>query len=63
MTKFFAAFVFPVVACAAGADLAPSLQWVKTAGGSGVNTVSAAAGDGRGNLYITGYTTSLDFPT
>ncbi len=44
------------------ADLAPALLWVKTAGGSGNNSVAAAAADARGNLYIVGATTSLDFP-
>ncbi len=51
------------IACAApAADLAPSLQWVQTAGGSGVNTVTAAAADASGNLYIAGNTSSIDFP-
>ena len=45
------------------ADFAPALQWVKTTGGSGNNSVAAAAADARGNLYIVGATTSLDFPT
>ena len=45
------------------ADFAPALQWVKTTGGSGNTSVAAAAADARGNLYITGATTSLDFPT
>jgi len=44
------------------ADFAPQFQWVKTAGGSGSTSVAAATGDGRGNLYIVGSTTSLDFP-
>lgn len=43
-------------------DLTPSLQWVKTTGGSGNTSVGAAAADARGNLYIVGSTTSLDFP-
>ncbi len=44
------------------ADFAPALQWVATTGGSGNNSVTAVAADARGNLYITGATTSLDFP-
>src|SRR5437868_1214116 len=48
---------------ALGADSAPALQWVKTIGGSGNNSVASAAADKRGNLYIVGSTTSLDFPT
>uniref|UniRef100_Q01W23 IPT/TIG domain-containing protein n=1 Tax=Solibacter usitatus (strain Ellin6076) TaxID=234267 RepID=Q01W23_SOLUE len=47
---------------ATAADLAPSLQWVKTTGGSGNSSVAAAAADATGNLYIVGSTTSLDFP-
>jgi uncharacterized protein (TIGR03437 family) len=42
------------------ADLAPTLQWVKTAGGSGIVAVSGSAVDAQGNLYITGATTSTD---
>ncbi|MEP6537269.1 MAG: SBBP repeat-containing protein [Bryobacteraceae bacterium] len=48
---------------AGAADFAPALQWVKTAGGSGNTAVAAAMADARGNLYIAGSTTSLDFPT
>jgi uncharacterized protein (TIGR03437 family) len=52
------------LSCAAhAADLAPALQWVKTTGGSGNNSVGAAAADAFGNLYIVGATSSLDFPT
>jgi len=40
----------------------PVLQWVQALGGSGSNQVTAAATDGRGNLYIIGNTTSNDFP-
>jgi hypothetical protein len=47
---------------ALAADFAPSLQWVKTAGGSGANSVIAAAADASGNLYIAGNTSSIDFP-
>jgi len=35
---------------------------VKTFGGSGSNSVAAAATDSAGNLYIAGTTSSLDFP-
>ena len=35
---------------------------MKTTGGSGVNQVAAAAVDPNGNLYMTGSTSSLDFP-
>ncbi len=45
------------------ADLAPSLQWVKTSGGSGTTIVTGAASDAQGNLYIVGSTTSLEIPT
>jgi uncharacterized protein (TIGR03437 family) len=55
--------ILAISGAALAADFAPSLQWVKTTGGSGSSSVAAAAGDGRGNLYIAGATTSLDFPT
>jgi hypothetical protein len=45
------------------ADFAPSVQWVKAIGGSGSTSVTAAAADSKGNLYVVGNTTSLDFPT
>ena len=45
-----------------GADGAPALDWYKTAGGSGSNSVAASATDKAGNLYIVGSTTSADFP-
>jgi uncharacterized protein (TIGR03437 family) len=44
-------------------DFAPAVQWVKTLGGSGNSLATAAATDGRGNLFIAGSTTSPDFPT
>ncbi len=47
---------------ARSADFAPSLEWVKTAGGSGLSTATAAAADASGNLYIAGNTSSVDFP-
>src|ERR1700704_4272351 len=46
----------------ADSSLAPVLQWVKTLAGSGPNQVTAAAADAKGNLYITGSTSSVDFP-
>jgi uncharacterized protein (TIGR03437 family) len=45
------------------ADFAPSVQWVRAIGGSGSTLVTAAAADSKGNLYVVGNTTSLDFPT
>lgn len=59
-------FVIAILATswvALGADSVPALQWVKSFGGSGNNSVASAAADNRGNLYIAGATTSLDFPT
>ena len=44
------------------ADSSPKLEWVRTFGGSGSNSVVAAATDFAGNLYIAGTTSSLDFP-
>lgn len=41
---------------------APVLQWVQTIGGSGANQVTAVAADAKGNLYIAGNTSSVDFP-
>lgn len=46
----------------ADSSLGPVLQWVKTIGGSGNNQIIAAAADAKGNLYITGNTSSVDFP-
>ncbi len=60
-TPFFLTALLAVTSFAA--DLAPSLQWVKTSGGSGTTIVTGAASDPQGNLYIVGSTTSLDFPT
>lgn len=39
------------------------LEWAKTVSGSGKSSAASAAVDQNGNLYITGGTTSLDFPT
>src|SRR5579872_2792840 len=44
------------------ADSAPALEWVKKLGGSGLSQVSGAAADTRGNFYIVGTTSSIDFP-
>jgi uncharacterized protein (TIGR03437 family) len=41
---------------------APALQWFQVLGGSGSNRVVAAKADPKGNFYITGNTSSLDFP-
>ncbi len=47
---------------ALAADFAPALQWYKVTGGSGNSTVTSAAADPKGNFYIVGSTTSVDFP-
>jgi uncharacterized protein (TIGR03437 family) len=63
LQKLLFATVSLALSCAAlAADFAPALQWVKTTGGSGNTSVAAATADARGNLYIAGATTSLDFP-
>src|SRR5450755_3791410 len=54
--------VFSQFGLCADSSSAPVLRWVKTVSGSGVSLVAAVASDTRGNLYITGNTTSLDFP-
>src|SRR5579883_957741 len=59
---FFVIAGFALSWLALGADPEPVLQWVKTIGGSGHNSLAAATSDGRGNLYMVGNTTSLDFP-
>lgn len=64
MSKRSLTILFLAIATAAySADFAPSLQWVQTAGSSGINMVTATAIDTKGNLYVAGTTTSLDFPT
>jgi len=45
------------------ADFSPALQWVQTLSGSGVSTIAGAAADSKGNFYVVGNTTSLDFPS
>jgi hypothetical protein len=42
---------------------APVLQWVEQISGSGQGPATASAVDSQGNLYITGNTTALEFPT
>ncbi len=54
--------VFSQFGLCADSSSAPVLRWVKTVSGSGASLVAAVAADTRGNLYITGNTTSLDFP-
>jgi uncharacterized protein (TIGR03437 family) len=57
--------VFALIAIASSslaADSSPKLEWVKTFGGSGSDSVVAAATDATGSLYIAGTTSSLDFP-
>jgi uncharacterized protein (TIGR03437 family) len=62
-TSFIIAALLAISSAAFSADFAPSLQWVKTSGGSGTTIVTGAASDSHGNLFIVGSTTSLDFPT
>ena len=59
----FLSLILPLQWAALGADLSPVIQWIRTTGGSGNSSVAAAVADPRGNLYIAGSTTSLDFPT
>ncbi len=59
-TPPFAVLAFSAIVFAAG--VSPTLEWVRTTGGSGVNEVVGTAADGHGNLYIVGTTRSLDFP-
>src|ERR1700687_2562902 len=50
------------ICLSADTSLGPALQWVQTIGGSGANQVTAVAADAKGNLYIAGNTSSVDFP-
>jgi uncharacterized protein (TIGR03437 family) len=56
-------FTISAILLVAQTSRAPELQWVKTVSGSGSSSVTGAATDSQGNLYIAGNTTSLDFPT
>ncbi|HYL78589.1 MAG TPA: hypothetical protein VEU96_30640 [Bryobacteraceae bacterium] len=49
-------------AFAADTPLQPVLQWYRVIGGSGANQVAAAVADAKGNFYIAGSTSSIDFP-
>ncbi len=46
----------------ADTPLQPVLQWYRVIGGSGGNQVTAAVADAKGNFYIAGSTSSVDFP-
>ncbi len=52
-----------LVLTAADQPKAPTLDWVKTVSGTGLNSIAGVATDGQGNFYIAGSTTALDFPT
>jgi len=45
------------------AGTGPSILWSTYLGGSGSDMAGAVAVDGTGNVYVTGTTTSLNFPT
>lgn len=49
-------------AFAADTSLQPVLQWYRVIGGSGANQVTSAVADAKGNFYLTGSTSSVDFP-
>src|SRR6478736_10142940 len=59
----FTAAALALCSLSAAADLAPTLQWVKSFGGGISNYVAAAATDTQGNLYVTGYTSAIDITT
>jgi uncharacterized protein (TIGR03437 family) len=40
----------------------PALLYSKTFGGSGIDVAAAAVTDATGNIYVAGYTSSIDFP-
>lgn len=50
------------LAAAPGSNPSAAIQWVKQINGSGVNQVAGTAVDAEGNFYITGTTSSPDFP-
>jgi uncharacterized protein (TIGR03437 family) len=59
----FFAFLLPAAFAAnPTSSPAPALGWVTQILGSGTNQVTAAATDIQGNLYVTGSTSSADFP-
>lgn len=62
MSRLALLAVICAAALFADSTRAPAIQWVQTTGGSGTNQVTAAVADANGNLYITGSTSSLDFP-
>jgi hypothetical protein len=51
-----------ILAAAPVSNPAASIEWVKQINGSGVNQVVGTAVDAQGNFYITGTTSSPDFP-
>jgi len=50
------------LAAAPSSNPAAAIQWVRQINGSGVNQVVGTALDAQGNFYITGTTSSPDFP-
>ena len=60
-----AAIVLALVAVSARAAdpiVRPALSYSKTFGGSGTDVPMAVATDAAGNVYVSGYTNSADFP-
>ena len=55
--------LLPPVVVRGDSPVAPSLEWVRILGGSGGSRVAAAAADLAGNLYLTGSTGAMNFPT
>ena len=51
-----------VSARAADPIVRPALSYSKTFGGSGTDVPMAVATDAAGNVYVSGYTNSADFP-
>src|ERR1022692_4277004 len=50
------------LAAAPSSSPAAAIEWVKQINGSGVNQVVGTAVDAQGNFYITGTTSSPNFP-